>query len=46
MKDYWEPGGFLVVRCGKRVQKVFSGENVAIFVGIGGEKDVQSFTIK
>ncbi|WP_341531487.1 hypothetical protein WKK05_35930 (plasmid) [Nostoc sp. UHCC 0302] len=33
VKDYWEPGGFLEVRCGRRGQKVFSGECVAVFVG-------------
>lgn len=25
VKDYWEPGGFLEVRCGRRVQKVLVG---------------------
>ncbi|MBD2535130.1 hypothetical protein H6G97_39260 [Nostoc flagelliforme FACHB-838] len=33
VKDYWEPGGFLEVRCGRRVQKVFSGECVAVESG-------------
>jgi hypothetical protein len=30
VKDYWEPGGFLEVRCGKRGQQVFSGECMAV----------------
>jgi hypothetical protein len=33
VKDYWELGAFLEIRCGGRVQRVFSGECVAVFVG-------------
>ena len=35
VKDYWEPGGFLEVRCGKRGQQVFSGECVVVENGGG-----------
>lgn len=28
--EYWEMGRFLEVRCGKRLQKVFSIENIVI----------------
>ncbi|MBD2532940.1 hypothetical protein H6G97_26535 [Nostoc flagelliforme FACHB-838] len=30
VKDYWEPGGFLEVRCGRRLLYVFNGECVAM----------------
>ena len=30
VEDYWERGDFLEVRCGKRLQKVFSVDNIGV----------------
>lgn len=29
VEEYWERGGFLEVRCGQRLQKIFRPENLA-----------------